>query len=428
MVFWLRSGISLFIIDQIAYQRTKRLSDHILEKKTRYRVVIVGAGFGGATTAKYIRLANPEIEVILIERNKSFVSGPFSNTVITNLNSMETIAHPLHNLPLNHQINLIQANVTAIDPEQKKVWLENGERIPYDQLVVSPGIDIRWNALEGYDQAASEIMPHAWIPGSQTALLKRQLQAMPDGGVVAISVPANPFRCPPGPYERASLIAHYFSQYKPHSKVLILDSENSFAKQALFEQGWQQLYPGMIERIPLSGGGRVIAIEAAQGRIHTEIDEFKPDVANIIPPQQAGYIAQQAGLSDSTGWCPVNQKTFESSNIPDIYVIGDSSLAGYMPKSAFSANCQAKVCAQAVVAKFSGKAALQPSFINTCYSLLAPDYGISVAAVYQLLEGEIVPISGAGGVSPLNASRDDFALEASYAKGWYQNIITDSFS
>ena len=398
-----------------------------LEKKQRFRVVVIGAGFGGATTAKYLRLANADIEVVLIERNKSFVSGPFSNTVLAGINAIDKITHSLHKLASHHHIHLLHASVTAVDPEQKKVWLESGERIPYDKLVVSPGIDIRWDALEGYNQAASEKMPHAWIPGPQTTLLKQQLHAMPDGGLTVISVPANPFRCPPGPYERASLIAHYFSQHKPRSKILILDSDNSFAKQALFEQGWQRLYPGMIERIPLSDGGRVVAVEAALGRVHTEIDEFKPHVTNIIPPQQAGEIAQQAGLTDNTGWCPVKQKTFESSRIPDIHVIGDSSLAGYMPKSAFSANCQAKVCAQAIAAEFSGNSALQPSFINTCYSLLAPDYGISITAVYQLLEGEIVPIADAGGISPIDASRDDLALEASYAKGWYQNITADSF-
>jgi len=398
-----------------------------LKKKPRYRVVIIGAGFGGATTAKYIRLANPEIEVVLIERNQSFISGPFSNTVIASINGMDKISHSLHKLSSNHHIQLIHGNVSAVDPEKNRVWLSNGERITYDKLVVSPGIDIRWDALEGYNQAASEIMPHAWIAGPQTTLLKQQIRDMPNGGVVAISVPANPFRCPPGPYERASLIAHYLSQHKSRSKILILDSENNFAKQALFEQGWQRLYPGMVERISLSDGGRVVAVEATQGRIHTEIDEFKPDVANIIPPQQAGRIAQQAGLSDATGWCPVNQKTFESSHIPNIHVIGDSSLAGYMPKSAFSANCQAKVCAQAVVAHLIGEEPLQPSFINTCYSLLAPDYGISIAAVYQLLEGEIVPITAAGGSSPIDASRDDRAQEAHYAKGWYQNIIADSF-
>lgn len=395
--------------------------------KQRLRVVVIGAGFGGATAAKYIALNNPQIEVLLIERKKAFISGPFSNTVIAGMNGIDKITHPLQQLQANHQINLLRAAVTAVDPEQRKVWLASGERIPYDRLVVSPGIDIRWNALEGYDQAASTLMPHAWQAGPQTLLLRQQLQAMPDGGVVVISSPAGPFRCPPGPYERASLIAYYLKRHKPRSKILILDSKNSFAKQPLFEQGWQRLYPGMIEWVSLGGGGRVVAVEAAQGRVHTEIDEFKPDVANIIPPQQAGQIAQQAGLVDSTGWCPVNQQTFESHNIPGIYVIGDSSLAGYMPKSAYAANCQAKVCAQAVVADLVGKAPLEPTFINTCYSLLAPDYAISIAAVYRLRSGEIMPVNGAGGSTPIQATLDDLALEASYARGWYRNIVADSF-
>ena len=259
--------------------------------KQRLRVVVIGAGFGGATAARYIALNNPQIEVLLIERKKTFISGPFSNTVIAGINEIGDITHPLQQLQTNHRINLVRATVTAVDSEQRKVWLESGERIPYDRLVVSPGIDIRWNALEGYDQAASTLMPHAWQAGPQTLLLRQQLQAMPDGGVVVISSPADPFRCPPGPYERASLIAYYLKQHKPRSKILILDSKNSFAKQPLFEQGWQRLYPGMIEWVSLSGGGRVVAVEAAQGRVHTEIDELKPDVANIIPPQQAGQIA-----------------------------------------------------------------------------------------------------------------------------------------
>lgn len=395
--------------------------------KQRLRVVVVGGGFGGATAAKYLRLAAPEIEVVLIERKPRYITCPFSNVVLAGARDIDAITHRYDHLRDHHAIRVLHEEVSAIDAERRVVRLSQGGRIGYDRLILSPGIDMRWDGVEGYDQTASEIMPHAWQAGPQTLLLRRQLESMADGGLVVVSAPANPYRCPPGPYERASLIAEYLQRHKPRSKLLLLDSKEGFPKQPQFELGWQRRYPGMIEWVPLGQGGRVMAVEAQRGVVHTEIAEFRPAVANIIPPQQAGAIARRAGLTDQTGWCPVNQRSFESTLIPGIHVIGDSSRAGQMPKSAYAANSQAKTCAQAVLALLAGGELPEPSLINTCYSLVALDYGISVADVYRLERGEIVPVAGAGGVTPLTASEADLALEAVYAAGWYRNIIADSF-
>ena len=243
-------------------------------------------------------------------------------------------------------------------------------------------------------------MPHAWKAGEQTVLLRRQLEAMADGGTVVISAPANPFRCPPGPYERASLIAYYLKTAKPRSKLIVLDAKDSFSKQRLFQAAWQQLYPGLIEWVSLSNGGKVTSVDPASRTLVTDFASYKADVANVIPPQRAGHIAEVAGVSDATGWCPIDPITFESRLQPGIHVIGDAAIAGAMPKSAFAANAQAKVCAAAVAALLNDEPPSPPKLINTCYSLVAPDYGISIAGVYHPVDGQLVDVQGAGGVSP----------------------------
>ena len=279
--------------------------------------------------------------------------------------------------------------------------LGDGATLDYDRLVLAPGIDLSFDALPGYTESAAEAMPHAWKAGAQTALLRRQLEAMPDGGTVVISAPANPFRCPPGPYERASLIAHYLKTRKPRSKLIILDAKDMFSKQRLFQAAWSELYPGLIEWVGLSSGGKVTAVDPATRTFVTEFGEHKADVANVIPPQRAGRIAAAAGVADRTGWCPVDPVTFESRLVPNIHVIGDAAIVGGMPKSAFSANAQAKVCAAAVARLLRGEAPTEPKLINTCYSLVAPDYGISVAGVYRPVGGLLTDVEGAGGISPL---------------------------
>ena len=292
--------------------------------------------------------------------------------------------------------------------------------------MLAPGIAIRWDALPGYDEAAAAVMPHAWLAGDQTLLLRRQLEAMADGGTVVISAPANPFRCPPGPYERASLIAYYLKKAKPRSKLIILDAKDNFSKQRLFQNAWQQLYPELIEWVSLSNGGKVISVDAKTRTLVTDFATYKADVANVIPPQRAAGIAQLAGVADGTGWCPIDPVTFESRLQPNIHVIGDAAIAGAMPKSAFAANAQAKVCADAVAALLHGETPSPPKLINTCYSLVAPDYGISIAGVYHPAGGQLADVEGAGGVSPIDAPADFRALEAAYAEAWFRTITAET--
>ncbi len=391
------------------------------------RVAVIGGGFGGATTAKYLRLMDPGIEVTLVEQNKVFHTCPFSNTVLGGLRKIEGIAHGYGALRDKHGVKVVHDVAKALDPTAKKVSLGGGGTLEFDRAVVSPGIDFRWGAVEGYDRETAESVPHAWKAGPQTVLLRKQLEGMADGGTVLICPPGNPFRCPPGPYERASLIAHYLKSHKPRSKIIILDAKEKFSKQGLFMGGWQELYGDLIEWRASSAGGKVQRVDAAARGVETEFGMEKGDVINFIPAQLAGKIARDAGLANDKGWCPVNQKTFESTIHPGIHVIGDACIAGKMPKSGFSANSQAKITAAAIVAAFKGRDMATPSYANTCYSLLGPDYGISVAAVYRLTDKGIVGVKGAGGLSPKDADADYRKQEAIYAEGWYASITEDMF-
>ena len=391
------------------------------------RVVLVGGGFGGATCAKYIRRADAAIEVTLVEPRPQFISCPFSNAVIAGLRDMASVTHGYDGLRQRYGVRVVHASVTAVDPTAHRVRLDDGGVLAYDRLVLSPGIDLRWGEIEGYDAAASEVFPHAWKAGPQTVLLRQQLEAMPDGGLVVIAAPAEPYRCPPGPYERASLIAHYLKTYKPRSKLLILDAKNAFSKQALFRSAWERLYPGLLEWVPQSQSGRVVRVDSRSRTVSTDFDDYRPAVASIIPPQQAAAIARAAGLDEGKGWCPVRASTFESTVHSSIHIIGDAAIANPMPKSAFSANNQAKTCAAAIVALLRGEALPTPALINTCYSLVAPNYGISIAAVYRVVDDQIVTVDGSSGVSPLDAPAETRTLEAEYATSWYANITADTF-
>lgn len=394
------------------------------------RVVVVGGGIGGATCAKYLRIYDPSINVTLIEQNASFVTCPGSNWVLGGLRKMEDLSQNYNALKTKHGVNVVHERVTAIDPVKRIVTLNRGNTVEYDKLVMSPGIDFRWNAIEGYDEAASQLIPHAWKAGAQTVLLHKQLQAMPDGGTVIICPPGMPFRCPPGPPERVSMIAHYLKTEKPRSKILILDAKEGFSKQDLFMDAWNELYPGMIEWVPGSKGGLVKRVDPKTRTVYTDEGQtaHKGDVVNIIPPQRAGDIATTSGLVNKEGWCPVSQHTFESTIAPNIYVIGDSSSAGALPKSGHTANNIAKMTAASIAAQIRGVQVPLPSIVNTCYSLVGPEYGISIAAVYRLDEkGELVGVKGAGGVSPRTAASMQRSLEARYAQGWYSAITADTF-
>jgi NADPH-dependent 2,4-dienoyl-CoA reductase/sulfur reductase-like enzyme len=390
------------------------------------RVVVIGGGFAGATCARALKRLEPRLAVTLVKPEPSFLACPFSNGVIAGLRSLE--AQHFGYAPLaGDGIEVRTTMATAIDPTARSITFADGNSLAYDRLVLAPGIDLRWDALPGYDEAAAERMPHAWKAGPQTMLLRQQLEAMPDGGLVVISAPANPFRCPPGPYERASLIAHYLKTAKPRSKLIILDAKDAFSKQRLFQNAWKELYPGLIEWTSLSAGGKVTSVDAEALSLTTDFEVYKAAVANVIPPQEAGRIAKLAGAADRTGWCPIDPIGFASTLQPNIHVIGDAAIAGGMPKSAFAANAQAKVCAAAVVALLAGETPRPAKLINTCYSLVAPDYGISIAGVYHPVNGQLVDVEGAGGISPLDAPPSFRAEEARLANGWFSTITTEIF-
>ncbi len=394
---------------------------------TRARVVVVGGGFGGATCAKYLRLADPSLEVTLVTPQPQFVTCPFSNVALIGLRPLASLTHTYQRLRERYGVQIVHAQAQGLDPTAQCLTLSDGSALVYDKLVLSPGIELRWDAIEGYDAEASTVFPHAWQAGSQTRLLRRQLEAMQDGGLVVISAPETPYRCPPGPYERASLIAHYLKTHKPQSKVLVLDAKDSFTKDRLFLAAWERLYPGMLEWVPGAQGGRVTQVDTRSGIVRTEFDEYKPAVANIVAPQRAAAIARAGGLDAGTGWCPVHGSTFESRVHANIHIIGDAAIANPMPKSAFSANNQAKVCAAAIVARLRGEPLVQPALMNTCYSLVAPDYGISISAVYAVDNDTIQVVPGSSGTSPLDAPETSRALEAAYTRSWYANITADTF-
>jgi len=390
------------------------------------RVVVVGGGFAGTTCARFIRRIDPRITVTLVEGSPVFIACPLSNAVIAGLRDLQAQQFGSDKVA-DDGVVLARAPAIGIDAQARFVALTNNTRVSYDRLVLAPGIDLRWDALPGYSEAASERMPHAWKAGEQTLLLRRQLEAMEDGGTVIISAPANPFRCPPGPYERASLIAYYLKTKKPKSKLILLDAKDAFSKQGLFQNAWKELYPGMLEWVPLSAGGKVTSVDAADMTLVTEFGKHKATVANVIPPQKAGRIAETAGAADRSGWCPVDPVTFESRQQPNIHVIGDAAIMGAMPKSAFAANAQAKVCAAAVAKLLGGSSPDQAKLINTCYSLVAPDYGISIAGVYRAADGQLKEVEGSGGVSPIDAPSSTRALEARLADGWFKTITEEVF-
>ncbi len=395
-------------------------------KGSRARVVIVGGGFGGSTCARYLQKFDSSLKITLIEPSRQFITCPFSNMVISGMQTMDSISQG-YAAQTNRGINVLHTRVRAVDASVRMVALDNGDVIQYDKLVLSPGIDFKWDDVEGMDERDTEIIPHAWKAGTQTILLRNQLTAMDDGGVVIVAPPVNPFRCPPAPYERVSLIAYYLKQHKPKSKILVLDAKDKFSKQALFMQGWEELYPGMVEWVSASEGGRIDEIDVARRTLYTESgDKHKGDVVNFIPPQKAGMLAQNAGLTNNDGWCSVDQRTFESKAHRHIHIIGDACIAGNMSKAGFAANSQGKVCAAAIVSSLREVAMPDPSYVNTCYSLLSPDYGISVTAVYRYSKDKGIYKTG-GGVSPLDADAAYRLQEARYAKGWYDSITMDTF-
>jgi len=413
--------------------------------KTKAKVVVVGGGYGGATAAKYLRMLDPGIEVTLIERNPTYTSCPLSNEVISGHRDIKTLQVGYDGLK-KHGVNVVMDDVTSVDTAKKMVHTKAGKNFGYDALVLSPGVDFNYAGVEGYSEAAAEKMPHAWKAGPQTLLLKKQLEAMPDGGKFLISVPPGPFRCPPGPYERAAQVANYCKNHgKAKAKIIILDANDSFSKKGLFEQAWKELYgygpDGMIEWVPGASDGKVVKVDVNSMTCYTNFGEHKGDVVNLIPPHHAGKVAKDLGLATfKDKWCEANPETMESKGQKDIYVIGDSCVGGELatnngfPKSAHMAMTQAKVAVGAIVAKVNGLPNPVPYYVNTCYSVVAPDYGFSVVHVYRVENNTWVYVKEASGISPITMPDKSPVpklyrkLEAEYANGWLQNVLADAFS
>jgi NADPH-dependent 2,4-dienoyl-CoA reductase/sulfur reductase-like enzyme len=389
------------------------------------RVAVIGGGFGGAACARALKRLDAKLDLTLVEPNPRFTACPFSNEVIAGLREIEAQQFGYEKIA-GEGVRVIAQAATKIDTSARSVTVTDGTAVGYDRLVLSPGIDFNFEALPGYDEAAATKMPHAWKAGEQTILLRKQLEAMEDGGTVVLAVPANPSRCPPAPYERASLIAHYLKTKKPRSKVMILDAKDTFSQQRLFERAWKELYGDMIERVALSQGGRVTSVDAKTNTIVTEFGNYAAQVANVIPPQKAGRIAEIAGAADHTGWCPINPVTFESKLVPNIHVIGDACLGGGIPKSASAASAQGKACAAAIVNLLSGKRSETPRLTGVCYNTVAPGYGFSLAGIYQPKDDIFAEIEG-GTTSPVDAPRELRAREADEAQKWFSDITADAF-
>lgn len=405
----------------------------LLGKSANARVVVIGGGFGGACAAKTLRLLDDRIDVTLIEPKTRYITCPGSNWVFAGLADLDRLSVNYQALKDRYGVNVLNDRVDAIERGKRRLRLRSGLSLSYDRLIVSPGIAFRWDAIDGYGPELVERFPHAWQAGPQTRILAQQIQAMPDGGGVLIVAPPDPYRCPPGPYERASMIAYWLKRHKPRSKVIILDPKRSFSKQSLFEAGWATHYGfggsnSLIEWHSLADNP-VVRLDVGNNTLVTDFgDHFRGDVLNIIPPQAAADLASRSGLTDDGGWCLVKPLTGQSVNDEYIHVIGDAARYAPLPKSAFAANSEAKACALAVAALLNDQAPDQPNWVNTCYSLITPSHGISVAGVYKLdARQQITAVSGAGGVSP--QSTGSFAeREANYAVSAYHALVADTFA
>lgn len=384
------------------------------------RVVVVGGGFGGTIAAKIVRMGDPKAEVVLINRDLVYTACPASNLVLSGIRTIDQNRIGYGKLKENHGIVFIQEDVTGIDPANKTITGPIGT-MAYDHLILSPGIDFRFEEIAGYDPVKTPlVMPHAWKAGEQTVLLRRQLEAMPDGGTFVISIPPAPFRAPGGPYERICMVASYFKRAKPNAKIVALDANPDIVmKGDLFRLAWDKRYPGMIDYRPGQLVTRVnpdaLSVVTAAGV------EVKGDVVNVIPPQMAGAIARLGGLlGPDQRWCPVNPTTFESILVPNVFVIGDACVAHPMPKTGFSANAQAKVCALNLVASFNKKKLIDPSSANVTYSWVSDAEAISTVAVYRVRNGQIEEVPGSGG-----ASTSLSETESIMGLGWMDNILKE---
>lgn len=387
------------------------------------RVVVVGGGWGGMTAAKYIRLLDPTIDVVLIERRNAFHSCPVSNWVIGHFKTIDDITHSYDALVQRHGVRLLRSEVTAVDVDAKSVVTADGV-VAGDRLILSPGVAFDYDGIAGWNSAAATRFPAAWSPGPETALLRAQLAELPAGGRVVLSIPPSPYRCPPGPYERISLMAAYLQRSNPGSTVTVLDANQKIvSKGKLFQQAWDDLYPGIVDYRP---DNPLVKVDVATRTLSSDFDDVRADVANVIPPQRASGLLREAGLvPDGSDWAPVDPYGFTSTLAPDIHIVGDATdqtTVGKVPKSGFVANSMGKVAARAAVALLTGREPPPPSLINTCYSLVGPDEGISVGAVYSY-DAETQRLQVRPGSSGVSSQRSP--VVAAQAWDWARTIWRD---
>lgn len=389
------------------------------------RVVVVGGGAGGATAARYIAKDSAgEIDVTLIEPTRTYYTCFFSNLYLGGFREMSSLGHSYGTLASEYGINVVHDWAVGVDRDAKSVALAGGGSVPYDRLILSPGIDFIDGSVEGWSTASQNAMPHAYKAGSQTELLKAQIMSMPAGGTFAMVAPPNPYRCPPGPYERISMVAHTLKEVNPTAKIMILDPKEKFSKQGLFEEGWANHYSGMIERIGPDFGGADVSVNPDEMTVSVDGDVMSVDVCNVIPAMKAGRIAELAGITEGN-WAPVNAADMSSKLDPNIHVLGDAAAQGDMPKSGFSANSQAKVCANAVRGALTGSTVFPARFANTCWSLIDTDDGVKVGATYEATDEKIAKVDGF--ISATGETSE--VREATYQEsvGWYEGITADMF-
>jgi sulfide dehydrogenase [flavocytochrome c] flavoprotein subunit len=392
---------------------------------SRARVVVIGGGFAGASCALHLRALDPALEVELIDPDGLYVTCPMSNGALVGLRTLGTLTVSRTGLE-RHGVRVIRGRVASIDAGRRRVRLSDGPARGYDRLVFAAGIRFLWGSPQGYTEEAAAALPHAWQAGPQTRILAAQIAGLRAGGVVAISVPAGPMRCPPGPFERASLVADYLKRRNPRAKVIIFDANNRFPKQDVFTDAWQDLYPGMIEWIPVVDGGAIDRVDPGAMTLYTSRGAVRADVINIIPPQAPSQLAVEADLASGHGWCPVDPDGFESALVPNVHVIGDACIADPMPKAASSANAQAKRCARAIVLALGGRETRSEPLESVCYSLLAADRALSIHARFELTDGTLKTIAATlPGTPPPDPAPS--AAEAQNAAAWYAGIVADSF-
>ncbi len=390
------------------------------------RVVVIGGGAGGATAARYIaKDSKGGVDVTLVEASKRYYTCFFSNLYLGGFRNYGSIGHNYYGLAVNRGVNVVHEWAVSVDSAAKKVNLGSGNSISYDKLVISPGVDLKYDTINGYSAEAQAHMPHAWKSGTQVQLLRNQVMNMKKGGTFVMVPPPNPYRCPPGPYERVSMIAHQFKKSNPTAKIVILDPKNKFSKQGLFMEGWQRHYPGMIEWIDADTHGGLKNVNASKMEFETDLDTFKADAACVVPAQKAGAIAMAAGVNNGD-WCPIVPASMQSQADENIYVLGDASVAKSMPKSGFSANSQAKVAANHIRGALTGSKVFDARYSNTCWSLVATNDGIKVGASYAA-GSEAIDVTS----KFVSKTGEDSALrKATYEEsiGWYEGITTDMFS